>query len=332
MTPEVTTGTAAEQQGAIESLIGSSSIAFVLQVVLAIGVVIFLTMVSKVIAALVRSRVYYYAKERDKKHVEQIARLIHDMVFYSLITFAFFVGFEIMGFDVALILWWISLWLWLAFKEVLGNMIAGIMLLTNKEIHLGDIVQIDLDATTSYFGRIEEINLRYTVLRTFDLKQVILPNMVLINASIQTYSTEEIVRLETIVQVHYDTDLEYAIRVFTEWVNSCPYVTNPEKTMVITQNLWESGIDMKCLFYIDPNAGLLIEQIIGLINERLTNYARANGIRIPYPHTTLTIDTKNAANFLAGINQLIMKQDISPARSKKITQQQELPPQTPPTS
>lgn len=89
---------------------------------------------------------------------------------------------------------------------------------------------------------------------------------------------------------------------------------------------------MKCLFYIDPNAGLLIEQIIGLINERLTNYARANGIRIPYPHTTLTIDTKNAANFLAGINQLIMKQDISPARSKKITQQQELPPQTPPTS
>lgn len=88
--------------------------------------------------------------------------------------------------------------------------------MTNKEIHLGDIVQIDLDATTSYFGRIEEINLRYTVLRTFDLKQVILPNMVLINASIQTYSTEEIVRLETIVQVHYDTDLEYAIRVFTE--------------------------------------------------------------------------------------------------------------------
>lgn len=94
-----------------------------------------------------------------------------------------------------------------------------------------------MDPQTNYFGRIEEINLRYTIMRTFDLRQIIVPNMVLITASIQTFSTEEIVRLETVVQVHYDTDLDFATDVFTQAINSSPYVMTPEKTLVLTNNL-----------------------------------------------------------------------------------------------
>ena len=247
-----------------------------------------------------------YAADDNEKQVAQVAGLMYDVVFYSLVIFAFFVWFQVLGFDVGLILWGISLWVWLAFKELLGNMIAGIMLLTNKDVRLGDIVEITLDSSTTYFGRIEEINLRYTVIRTFELKQVVIPNMMLISASIQTYSTEELVRLETIVQVHYDTDLDFATEVFREAINSCEYVITKDKTVVLTNNLGESGIDMRCMFYINPNSWLLIEQLKGLIHEKIMKYARSNKIKIPYPHTTLTFDLNDPV-LVKGVNELIMK-------------------------
>lgn len=203
-------------------------------------------------------------------------------------------------------------------------MIAGIMLLTNKEIRLGDIVQITISPNLAYFGRIEEINLRFTVMRTFDLRQIVLPNMVLITSSIQTYSAEEVVRLSTIVQVHYDTDLDFATQVMTQAINSCPCVVQPERTLVLTDNLGESGIDMKCLFYIDPNAGLLIEQVIGMVNERIMNYTRANAITIPYPHTTLTLNRKDP-HLVQGVNQLIMQK----AGTNSPNQPKQTPPRTP---
>jgi len=180
------------------------------------------------------------------------------------------------------------------------------MLLTNKDVRLWDIVQIDIDSTSSYFGRIEEINLRYTVLRTFDLKQVVIPNIVLISASIQTYSTEEVIRLETYVQVHYDTDLDFATKVFREAINSSQYVITKGKTVVLTENLWASWIDMRCMFYINPNSWLLIEQLTGLVNQQIMKYAKSSNIKIPYPHTTLTLDM-NDPNLIHWINEMIMK-------------------------
>lgn len=326
--PEATTSNQQViQENAIDQLIGNPIISLVIKVVFAVGLVFVLVIVSKMIASWVRRRVLHYAGDKDEAQVTQVASLIHDMVYYSLIIFAFFVGFQVLGFDVGLILWWISLGLWLAFKEVLGNMIAGIMLLTNKEIKLGDIVQIDIDGTTSYFGRMEEINLRFSVLRTFELKQIILPNMVLINSAMQTYSAEEVIRLETIVQVHYDSDLDFATNVFTAAVNSCSCVITPEKTRVLTENLGESGIDMRCMFYVNPNSWLLIEQIMGMVNERIMNYAKANGIRIPYPHTTLTMNWKDPM-LLQGINELVMNTKSTPrpiinAESSPITKPNE---------
>lgn len=181
-------------------------------------------------------------------------------------------------------------------------MIAGIMLLSMKEVKLGDIIQIKVDST-EYFGRVEEINIRTTTVRTFDMKQVVLPNIKLIESPIQTYSSEEIVRLETLVEVHYNTDLEQATQVFLAAVNSCNFIADPSRTVVLTDSFGASGIAMKCLFFVDPNCGWSIPQIVGYVNHVIINYARANHIKIPYPHTTLQADT-GWKDLLTNVNTL----------------------------
>jgi small conductance mechanosensitive channel len=96
-------------------------------------------------------------------------------------------------------------------------MFAGIMVLTNKEFKLGDIIVIEDDQ--EYFGRVEEITIRYTVIRTFDLRKVIIPNLTLITKPVRTYDSEEIIRLETIFTVHYGTDLYQATKIIVAAVN-----------------------------------------------------------------------------------------------------------------
>ncbi|HCB51916.1 TPA: hypothetical protein DEP21_05130 [Patescibacteria group bacterium] len=57
---------------------------------------------------------------------------------------------------------------------------------------------IEINADQLYFGRIEEITIRYTVIRTLDLRQVIIPNMTLISTPIKTFSSEDLVKLTAI--------------------------------------------------------------------------------------------------------------------------------------
>ncbi|MBU0626136.1 mechanosensitive ion channel family protein [Patescibacteria group bacterium] len=53
---------------------------------------------------------------------------------------------------------------------------------------------VEINADQLYFGRIEEITIRYTVIRTLDLRQVVIPNTTLISTPIKTFSAEELVR------------------------------------------------------------------------------------------------------------------------------------------
>lgn len=107
-------------------------------------------------------------------------------------------------------------------------MIAGIMILTTKQVKLGDIIEVAIDG--GYFGRVEEITIRYTVLRTLDLRQVVLPNMSLISTPIKTYSSEELVKMRVLASIHYDADIATSIKVIVDAVNSLDFIKNKEST------------------------------------------------------------------------------------------------------
>jgi len=156
-----------------------------------------------------------------------------------------------------------------------------------KEIKLWDIVHVKADQ--EFFGKIEEINIRTTTIRTFDMKQVIIPNIKLIDSAIQTYSSEEMIRLETFISVHYDSDLLQVQDVFLAAINSCTFVQNPSKTAILTHEFGASWIVIRCMFHIKPDCWRTKEQLIWYVNHVLINYARSNNIVIPYPHLTLDI-------------------------------------------
>jgi small conductance mechanosensitive channel len=216
-----------------------------------------------------------------------------------MLTLALIIGFMIMDIDLWWILWWISFGIWFAFKEILGNLIAGILVLTNKEFKLGEIISVD-DDKYDYFWRIEEITIRYTVIRTFDLRKVVIPNLTLITRPVRTYDSEEAVRLDTVVTVHYQTDLHQATEWIKDAVNSVSYVKERESTRVSIQKFTERGADILIYFYFDPKAGMLIQTAKSGVHQAIYDMFLEKWIIIPYPHQVMTFD-HNDKNLLGSL-------------------------------
>ncbi len=282
---------------------------YILKISTGVFALIFLLLISKIIAGMVRRNIRKNMEETNPAGATKVWKLMWNMAFYVLVIFAFFISFEIMGMNIWLLISWVSLWLWLAFKEILWNMFAGMMILYTKEFKMWDIIEIQSDQI--YFGRIEEITIRYTVIRTLDLRQVVIPNMTMISKPIKTFSSENIVKLNTILGIHYDSDVSKAIQVVTDAINSFDFVQDKDNTTVYVTNFGDSAIDLKCIFCFDPNCGIIWDFAIWYINEKISEEFNKNGIQIPYNHSTLTFEKQEEKEKLLNNLKKTNKQDIN---------------------
>ncbi len=275
-------------QSWLSEFLNNPFVVFVGKLFLAIIVVGFLIIISKAIASSVRKKIIKNSIIEDEEYVGKVWNLVWDIIFYTLVTFSTFIWFEILGFDVWILLGWLSFGIWLAFKEILWNMIAGILILTTRDYTLGDIIKVEWPV--DYFWKIEEITIRYTILREFNNQKVIIPNLTLITSPIKTFTTEEFIRLETIVSVHYDTDLEKAKNIIINTLQNLSFLVQKDKINVITDEFGDSWINLKTLFYIDPNWEIPAPVAISKVNDAIKKAFDENDIVIPYPHTVITFD------------------------------------------
>lgn len=271
---------------------------FFIKLLIAIVTVWLLVMISKRISKLI-TRQLKAKSVVDDSYTDKVSGLVGEIIFYTMLTLALIIGFMIMDIDLGWILWWISFGIWFAFKEILWNLIAGVLVLTNKEFKLGDIISVD-DDKYDYFGRIEEITIRYTVIRTFELRKVIVPNITLITKPVRTYDSEEVVRLDTVITVHYQTDLHQACEWIKDAVNSVSYVKEKESTRVSVQKFGNHGVDILIYFYFDPASGMLIQSAKSGVHHAIYDMFKEKGIVIPYPHQVLTVD-HNDKNLLGSM-------------------------------
>lgn len=119
-------------------------------------------------------------------------------------------------------------------ENTIGNMISGVMILTNKKIKLGDFVQFM--GKINMTGTIEEINMRYTVIRTFDKKRTIIPNSIIAKTAIKTYKSEPLIRGEILFTVPRHTHIPQIKTLLIETINAHKNILYKEYTNVRIEN------------------------------------------------------------------------------------------------
>ncbi len=172
----------------------------------------------------------------------------------------------------------------LGLQKIASNYVSGFIILLDRSIRIGNVVQIGADA-----GSVTEITTRYTVLRHPGGTEFIVPNETLIASVVQnqTFSDSRL-RLVTSVGVAYDCDVELAMRLMNQAAAAQPRVLVDPGPKVFLTMFADSSINLELGFWIsDPEEGR--GNVISDINLSIWKLFREHGVEIPFPQRDVRI-------------------------------------------
>ena len=163
----------------------------------------------------------------------------------------------------------------LALKDSLQNFAAGVMLLVFRPFRTGDFVEV---AGTS--GSVEEIKIFSTTLLTPDNKQVIIPNAKIYSDVITNYSATGTRRIDMVIGLGYDDDIEKAKNIIAEVLNSDNRVLSSPEYIIAVGELADSSVNI----YVRPWVATSNYWPAHFdLTEKIKQEFDKNGISIPYP-------------------------------------------------
>lgn len=238
-----------------------------ISLLLAIFLSLVLIFVSKIIAVFIRNKIAKNFGLKQTVGVSKMGVLIGDVVFYCMSFISIYIAFTIAGINIGLLMWGITIGVWFAFRQTLSNMISWIVIYTTDEYKTGNIIQLKMQ--WDIFWVIEEINMKNVIIRTFDMRRVVVPNATFLKKAVKTYSAEEFLRLESDVILDIHCDAEIFMQGILEIVNEFPFVMNKQYTQVLLDGFDDKKIKFKVQLFYNPNGWYSSEYIQSMIQVRL---------------------------------------------------------------
>lgn len=165
-----------------------------------------------------------------------------------------------------------------AFRDVLQNLLAGILILLTRPFVIGDQIRAG-----SHEGTVEDVWVRATVLRTYDNQRVLIPNAMLFVDKITVITAHDKRRLAFPLTIGNGDDIREARRVIVEALRGTEGVLADPPPEALVTGLGAAGVDMMARLWIDPprrRAAIdALDYAISNVKEALT----AAGIDLPYP-------------------------------------------------
>jgi len=165
-------------------------------------------------------------------------------------------------------------------QKIASNYISGFIILLDRSIRIGDMVTVD-----AKYGEVREINTRYTLLRSRDGTESLVPNEAFITNTVVNHSlTQPTVRLSLRVQVAYSTDLDRAREVMrAAAVHPRVVQDDPECPIrVYLMEFADNGIVLELRVWIrDADEGQ--NNLKSDLNWAIWEGFQAEGIEIPFP-------------------------------------------------
>lgn len=172
----------------------------------------------------------------------------------------------------------------LGLQRIASNYVSGFIILLDRSIRLGNVVQVGADG-----GQVTQITTRYTVLKHASGTEYIVPNEVLIGSVVQNQSYSDTrLRLATTVGVAYDCNLELAMSLMTEAAAAQARVLSDPPPRVFLTLFADSCINLELGFWIaDPEEGK--GNVLSDVNVSIWRLFRENGVEIPFPQREMRI-------------------------------------------
>lgn len=178
-----------------------------------------------------------------------------------------------------------------AFQDIAANFMAGILLSIRRPIVIGDLVK-----SNDVMGKVVTINMRDTIIRTFQGQLVIVPNKDIFQSSLENYTKSGKRRIDLKVGVSYGDDLEKVKQVTLEAVKNITVLDTEQPPGLFYEEFSDSSINFTLQIWINSTEQPIFWQgkseAIMLIKKAYDE----NNIMIPFPIRTLDFGIKGGEN------------------------------------
>ncbi|WP_289501353.1 mechanosensitive ion channel family protein [Gloeocapsopsis sp. IPPAS B-1203] len=165
-----------------------------------------------------------------------------------------------------------------AFRDILQNFLAGILILLTEPFKIEDQIVFK-----NFEGTVENIETRATTIRTYDGRRIVIPNSELFTNSVTVNTAFDARRIEYDVGIGYGDDVDEAKRLMLEAIYSVDDVLRDPAPDVLVLELAESSVNIRARWWIKPPRRMddlnSRDKVISAIKHKLVE----NGIDLPYP-------------------------------------------------
>ncbi|MCH1783411.1 MULTISPECIES: mechanosensitive ion channel family protein [Psychrobacter] len=185
-----------------------------------------------------------------------------------------------------------------AFKDIFQNLLSGILLLISEPFRIGDQI-----VSGEYEGTVEDIKIRATTIKTYDGRQVVIPNSDLYTSALTVNTAYKQRRLQVAVGIGYEDDIEAAKAEIMQALDKVDSVSIKSKPSVIATGFGGSSMDLMVRWFIEDgtqaNKVASIHQVIVEIKKALD----AAGVNIPFPIRTIDLSDPSVKAIVNKINE-----------------------------
>lgn len=202
----------------------------------------------------------------------------------SIYFILFLLALEILGVDfktIALLGGAVGIGLGFGLQKITSNFISGLILLFEKSVEEDDLVELDGNIT----GFVRDINARYTLVETFENREIMIPNEDFITSRVTNWTFSNMIgRVDVNVGVSYKSDLDLVRKIMLDSAKThpkCCQAPDPEPECYLVE-FGDSSVNFVLYFWVND----IIE---GRVKPRsdvlftIWNSFKEHGIEIPFP-------------------------------------------------
>ncbi|MGG5505769.1 MULTISPECIES: mechanosensitive ion channel family protein [unclassified Myroides] len=207
-------------------------------------------------------------------------RSVFNFVNYFIYVIMFFFILNVIGLNISMFLTTsaaLFVGLGFALQDIFRDIIAGIYILFDKTLNMGDVIEIN-----GQVARVKAIHLRCTIVETRNLKDIVIPNRKLIDDIVYNWTHEDpVIRARIDVGVYIGTDVEVVKAVLLSAVEDNPDVLKHPKPIVFIDQFGDSSIRFILYYFIDH--AFDNDRISSDIRFAIDKKFKLNGISLPVP-------------------------------------------------
>ena len=238
------------------------------------------------ILSLIAESVIKYMHTHNANFDSQLIRLAFRFLFWIITILVTSVISERIGVPVAALaagLGMGGLAFALATKSTLENLVAGLMIYSDKPIRLGDLCVIG-----GFSGSVESIGLRSTRLRTIERTLVTIPNAEVATSTLENKSVRDRMLLQTVIGLRYETtpeQLRYVLGRLRELFYGHPKV-NEDGLRVRFIGFGAYSLDIEIYAYLQATTNPVFLEVQEDINLRIMDIVDDAGADFAFPSQT----------------------------------------------